>query len=158
MKLFQRPPGWRSDWRGVVVAVVWVVVASLVSKALSGVMSPTPIMPFYGAVVLSLWFGGVAGGLTATVLSILALGGLVSAAPGVWALTATDTPRIVTFIVLAILLSLISLGREVTVIGPKRLVRRIADLAYSLVMTYSAANSDDLVVHLEAGEPAADPG
>lgn len=112
MKLFQRPPRWRNDWRGVVVAVVWVVVASLVSKALSGVMTPTPIMPFYGAVVLSLWFGGVAGGLTATALSVIALGALVTASPGVWAFTATDIPRIATFIILAILLTVVSLGRD----------------------------------------------
>ena len=53
---------------------------------------------------------------------------------------------------------LFSLGTEVTVIGPKELVKRIADLAYALVMRHSAANSDDLVVHLGAGEPNADPG
>ena len=53
---------------------------------------------------------------------------------------------------------LFSLGTDVTVIGPQELVKRIADLAYALVMRHSAANSDDLVVHLEAGETAADPG
>jgi len=53
---------------------------------------------------------------------------------------------------------LFSLGTEVTVIGPQELVKRIADLAYTLVMRHSAANSDDLVVHLGAGETAADPG
>ena len=36
--------------------------------------------------------------------------------------------------------------------------KRIADLAYALVMRHSAANSDDLVVHLEVGETVADPG
>lgn len=51
---------------------------------------------------------------------------------------------------------LISLGPEVTVIGPKALVSRIARIAYSLVTTYSATSSDDLVVHLEAGEPVID--
>ena len=112
MSLFHRPSGWQNTWRGVVAAVVWVVVASLVSKALSGVMTPTPIMPFYGAVVFSLWFGGPAGGLTAIVLSVIALGGLVTASPGVWALTGTDIPRIVTFIILAIILTLVSMGRD----------------------------------------------
>ena len=112
MNLFQRRPGWRNTWRGVVIAVVWVVVACLVSKALSGVMSPTPIMPYYGAVALSLWYGGVLGAVTATLLSIVAFGGLVVATPGVWGLTPDDIPRITTFVLLSVLVTAISMGRD----------------------------------------------
>lgn len=112
MRLFQRPPGWRNDWRGVAAALVWVAVATLASAALSDLMSAAPLMPYYGAVALSLWFGGVAGSITATLLSIIAYGGLLAAGPGVWGLTDDDLPRIATFVLLAGLITLISLGRD----------------------------------------------
>jgi PAS domain S-box-containing protein len=112
MKPFQRSPGWRNDWRSVVAAVVWVAVATLASAALTDVMSAAPIMPYYGAVALSLWFGGIIGAIAATILSIVAFGGLVAAAPGVWGLTGNDLPRIATFVLLSVLVTLISLGRD----------------------------------------------
>ena len=112
MTLLQRPSGRRADWRAIAVAVAWVVIASLVSKALSGIMHPAPIMPYYGAVALSLWYGGVAGAVVATILSIAAFGGLVVAGPGVWGLTVDDVPRIATFVLLSVLVTAISMGRD----------------------------------------------
>ncbi len=111
MSLFQRRPVWRNDWRGVVAAVVWVAIACLISEALSDVMSAPPLMPYYGAVALSLWFGGVTGAVTATILSIVAFGSLVSG-PGVWGLTDDDIPRLATFVLLSVLVILISMGRD----------------------------------------------
>ena len=112
MSLFQRPPGWRNDWRGLAAAIVWVAVATLACEGLATVMSAPPLMPYYGAVALSLWFGGVLGGVTATLLSILAFGLLVQAAPGTWTLTENDFPRIGTFVLLSALVTIISLGRD----------------------------------------------
>lgn len=112
MSLFHRPAGWRNDWRSVVVAIVWVALASLISRALAGVMDAPPIMPYYGAVALSLWYGGVIGAVTATILSIVVYGGLVVAGPGVWGLAADDFPRLATFVLLAILVTAISVSRD----------------------------------------------
>ncbi|MFN8677446.1 MAG: PAS domain S-box protein [Thermomicrobiales bacterium] len=112
MTLFQRPPGWRNDWRGIASAIMWVAVATLASAALSEVMNTAPIMPYYGAVALSLWFGGAIGAITATILSIIVFGGVVASTPGAWGLTGNDLPRIATFVLLSVLVILISLGRD----------------------------------------------
>lgn len=112
MTFFTGPPGQRSGWRSLAVALVWVALACLVSEALAGVTGAPPIMPYYGAVALSLWLGGITGALFATLLSIVAFGGLVVAEPGVWGLTSDDIPRVATFILLSGLVSALSLGRD----------------------------------------------
>ncbi|MFT4037249.1 MAG: PAS domain-containing protein, partial [Thermomicrobiales bacterium] len=102
----------RGGWRAIVAAFVWVGLACVVSRLLTGVMEAPPIMPYYGAVALSLWFGGVVTALLATLLSVIAFGGLVAGEPGSWALTSEDVPRVITFVLLAVLVTLLSLGRD----------------------------------------------
>ncbi|MCA9877993.1 MAG: PAS domain S-box protein [Thermomicrobiales bacterium] len=112
MTVFAGWPDRRSGWRSLAAALVWVTLACLVSKAVAGVTGAPPIMPYYGAVALSLWLGGISGAVAATLLSIIAFGGLVVGEPGVWGLTSDDIPRVATFVLLSGLVSALSLGRD----------------------------------------------
>ncbi|MGH2618893.1 MAG: hypothetical protein ACRDJC_27000, partial [Thermomicrobiales bacterium] len=58
----------RPAWRRYGVAVVLVVLAIAVTRAVQPWLSPTSLAPFYGAVALTAWYSGLRPALLAILL------------------------------------------------------------------------------------------
>ena len=104
--------GRQPAWRGFGAAVLIVLLACPLSALMGQWFSAPPLVPYYAAIALVVWYGGIAPALVATALSILAYGFLVAGPFGQWSLTANDWPRSVSFVLFAILVSLLSLSRD----------------------------------------------
>ena len=63
----------RTAWLRYGAAIILVVLASALSVALRQWLWPTPLAPFFVAVVLAIWYGGLGPGLTSIILSLLAI-------------------------------------------------------------------------------------
>ncbi len=99
-------------WLRMGVAIFLVIIGCLLSNILEPWFSMAPLAPLYGVVAVSLWYGGIASGILATVLSVLAYGLFVRAPVGAWSYGRDDIPRIASFLIFALLLSLLSLSRD----------------------------------------------
>lgn len=58
-------------WRNLGVAMLLVILACLLSNAMEPWFTSAPLVPFYGAVALSVWYGGVSAAVVATLLSFV---------------------------------------------------------------------------------------
>jgi PAS domain S-box-containing protein len=102
----------RPAWLRYGAAILLVVLASGCAVALRQWLWPTPLAPFYGAVVLAVWFGGLGPGLTAIVLSLFAIPIWVFQPIGVWSLDRSDLSGLGTFAVVSLLITGLSAGRD----------------------------------------------
>jgi PAS domain S-box-containing protein len=102
----------QSPWRQFGAALLFVLLACPISVAMDRWFGTPPLVPFYGAVALAVWYGGIAPALTATALSVIAYGFIVVGSFGQWSLHAGDTPRIVAFVLFSVLLSVLSVSRD----------------------------------------------
>ncbi len=102
------PPAWRRS----AVAVVSVAAAALLSALLHPWLTAAPLAPFFAAVALAAWAGGVGPALAAILLA-LPLISLVALDPlGAWSLSAADQTAMVIFVLVAALLVGLSASRD----------------------------------------------
>jgi len=94
------------------VAVLLVLLAAPLSAGLTEWFTVPPLVPFYGAVALAVWYGGLVPGLAATALSVVVYGLFVLEPRGQWVLVEDDASRITAFVLLGLLLSFLGLGRD----------------------------------------------
>lgn len=104
----------RPEWRRFSVTLLLVLLACLLSLVMERWFSTPPLLPYYGAVALAVWYGGLIPALVAAGLSIVAYSVFVLPPHGQWSLTADDTPRTVAFLLFSLFLSLLSLSRDRT--------------------------------------------
>jgi C4-dicarboxylate-specific signal transduction histidine kinase len=96
----------------------FVLAAALVAAALEGVLLTAPYMPypfltlFIAAVMIAIWFGGLAPGLFAVVLSSAAVGYFFMVPAGAFSIYAEDLPYFVAFIIFALLAAWLSSTRR----------------------------------------------
>lgn len=102
----------RPAWHRIGVTVLLVAVAALLSHELRSWFSAAPLAPFYGAVALAAWYAGLWPALLATSLSVICYGLIAVEPDGRWSLTTADAPRVVTFLIIALLLAALSLSRD----------------------------------------------
>lgn len=91
-----------------VVALGSVGLALLLSLLLSPLITPNPFLLFFGAVALSARFGGLRGSLSATALAVVCVGVFLIPPYGTLAITLTDLARLLGFVLVAGLISLLS--------------------------------------------------
>ncbi len=102
----------RSVVRRFGLAVLLVLLAAPLSIGLTAWFTVPPLAPFYGAVALAVWYGGLVPGLAATSLSVVIYGLFVLQPRGQWVLVEDDASRIIAFVLLGLLLSFLGLGRD----------------------------------------------
>ena len=105
-------PGLR--WRGPLVSVGAVVAAFLLRWFLRPVLGPTeaPLQIFFLAVFVSAWAGGLFTGLVASLLSVVV--SYVAFFPhpdGLFSLSTADVLRVVVFLIIGVVLSVMSESR-----------------------------------------------
>ena len=124
--------GSQPAWRGFGAAVLVVLLACPLSALMGHWFSAPPLVPYYAAIALVVWYGGIAPALLAMVLSIVAHGFFVAGPFGQWSLTANDWPRIVAFVLFSILVSILSVSRdraEAALRGSERRFRAMVETA-----------------------------
>lgn len=122
----------RPAWRQLGGALLLVAVGCLLSIGGEPWFSEAPLAPFYGVVAASVWYGGIVGGLAATALSLIAYSVIVLPPLGSWSLTHNDIPRIVSFLIFALLISLLGISRdraEAELRGSERRLRTMLETA-----------------------------
>src|SRR5918993_1944813 len=102
----------RSAWLRYGAAILLVVLASGLAVALRQWLGPTLFAPFYGAIVLAVWYGRLGPGLTAISLSLLAIPVWVYQPIGGWSLNSSDLSGLVTFAVVSLLITGLSVSRD----------------------------------------------
>lgn len=102
----------RPTWQRIGVTVLLVALACLLSYQLRPWFDAAPLAPFYGAVSVAAWYAGFWPALLTTFLSVIGYGLTMALPDGQWSLTTADTPRIVTFIIISLLLAALSLSRD----------------------------------------------
>ena len=102
----------RPAWLRNGAAIVLVVLASGLAVALRQWLWPTLLAPYYGAILLAVWYGGLGSGLTAVGLSLLAIPIWVFQPIGVWSLNWSDLSGQVAFAVVSLLITGLSVSRD----------------------------------------------
>ncbi|HEU0116117.1 MAG TPA: DUF4118 domain-containing protein, partial [Thermomicrobiales bacterium] len=88
-------------WRGYGVAVLVVAVAALLSALLRPWLTPTPLAPFFAAVALAAWVGGVGPAIAAIVLAVPLIRFVALAPPGASSLSASVLTTLGVFVLVA---------------------------------------------------------
>lgn len=112
MSLILQERNARSMVRRYGVALLLVLLAAPLSIGLAGWFAVPSLAPFYGAVALAVWYGGLVPGLVATAVSVVVYGLFVLQPRGQWVLAQDDAARIIAFVLLGLLLSFLGLGRD----------------------------------------------
>jgi PAS domain S-box-containing protein len=102
----------RPGWLRYGTAVVLVVLASTLAVALRQWLWPTLLAPYYGAIVLAAWYGGLGPGLVSTGLALLAIPIWVFQPIGIWSLSGSDVSGLITFAVVSLLVTGLSARRD----------------------------------------------
>ena len=102
----------RPAWLRYGAAIVLVALATGLAVTLRQWLWPTLLAPFYGAILLAVWYGGLGPGLTTTGLSLLALPIWVFQPIGVWSLNRSDLSGLVAFAVVSLLITGLSASRD----------------------------------------------
>ena len=102
----------RPIWQRIGVAALVVLLGLLLSILIQPWYSFPPLAPFYGAVAVAVWYGGLVGGMVSTVLSIVAFGLLNVPSGGSWLLTEADLPRVITFLAFSVLVIILGSSRD----------------------------------------------
>src|SRR5215212_10416967 len=102
----------RPAWLRYGAAILLVVLASVLTDALQQWLWPTPLAGFYAAIVLAVWFGGLGPTLVALVLSLPAIAVWAFQPPTVWSLGWSEISRLLTFVIVSLLITALSVSRE----------------------------------------------
>ena len=102
----------RPAWLRYGVAVALVAVAVAITIALQPWLSPTPLAPFYGAVVLAAWFSGLRPALLTIGLSTVAIALWAFWPFGMWVLGWSEASRLTTFVIVSVLIVALSASRD----------------------------------------------
>jgi len=153
--------GWLRDekrprlaWRRYGAAVVVVLLASLLSIALHPWLEPAPLAPFYAAVALSAWYGGVGPAVITIALSLAPIT-LVALEPvGVWRISAAEASGLVIFVLVSALLVLLSASRDRAEAAAERARARAEALAEATRALTEAGLDRDAVLAAIAHQAA----
>lgn len=153
--------GWLRDekrprlaWRRYGAAVVVVLLASLLSIALHPWLEPAPLAPFYAAVALSAWYGGVGPAVITIALSLAPIT-LVALEPvGVWRISAAEASGLVIFVLVSALLVLLSASRDRAEAAAERARARAETLAEATRALTEAGLDRDAVLAAIAHQAA----
>lgn len=102
----------RPGWLRYGTAFVLVVLASALAVALRQWLWPTLLAPYYGAVVLAVWYGGLGPGLASIGLSLLAIPIWVLQPVGIWSIGWSDLSGLITFAAVSLLVTGLSARRD----------------------------------------------
>ncbi|MCC7023436.1 MAG: PAS domain S-box protein [Thermomicrobiales bacterium] len=102
----------RPLWRNLGVAMLLVILACLLSNAMEPWFTSAPLVPFYGAVALSVWYGGVSAAVVATLLSFVGYRLFVIGPVGDWTIAPDEAARWVSFVIFTLLLTALSVSRD----------------------------------------------
>jgi PAS domain S-box-containing protein len=102
----------RPTWRNLGAAVLLVILACVLSNAMEPWFTAAPLVPFYGAVALSVWYGGVSAAVVATFLSFAGYRLFVVGPVGDWTLAPDEAARWISFVIFAVLLTALSVSRD----------------------------------------------
>jgi PAS domain S-box-containing protein len=99
-------------WRRYGAAVLLVALATLINLAFHRWLIPSPLAPFFGAVALAAWYGGLASAVATIGLSVLAI--IIWEIPpiGVWSAAWSDLDLLLTFVVVSVLITALSASRD----------------------------------------------
>ena len=153
--------GWLRDekrprlaWCRYGAAVVVVLLASLLSIALHPWLEPAPLAPFYAAVALSAWYGGVGPAAITMALSLAPIT-LVALEPvGVWRISAAEASGLVIFVLVSALLVLLSASRDRAEAAAERARARAEALAEATRSLTEAGLDRDAVLPAIAHQAA----
>ena len=135
-------------------AVVVVLLASLLSIALHPWLEPAPLAPFYAAVALSAWYGGVGPAVITIALSLAPIT-LVALEPvGVWRISAAEASGLVIFVLVSALLVLLSASRDRAEAAAERARARAETLAEATRALTEAGLDRDAVLAAIAHQAA----
>jgi PAS domain S-box-containing protein len=102
----------RPDWRRYGAAVALVAVATALAIVLRPWLAATPHAPFYAAIALAAWYGGLGPSLLAIALSLIAISIWVSPPIGMLSLDPESLSRLGAFLVVSGLIAAVSAGRD----------------------------------------------
>ena len=102
----------RPVWLRYGTAFVLVVLASALAVALRQWLWPTLLAPYYGAVVLAVWYGGLGPGLTSIGLSLLAIPIWVLQPIGIWSIRWSDLSGLIIFAAVSLLVTGLTTSRD----------------------------------------------
>lgn len=102
----------RTTWRNLGAAVLLVVLACILSNAMEPWFTSAPLVPFYAAVALSVWYGGVSAAVVATILSVVGYRLVVVGPVGDWTFAPDEAARWISFVIFAVLLTALSVSRD----------------------------------------------
>ena len=105
-------PTERPAWVRYGAAFALVVLASALAVALRQWLGPTLLAPYYAAVVLAVWYGGVGPGLTSIGLSLLAIPVWVLQPVGVWSMRWSDLSGLIVFAAVSLLVTGLTTSRD----------------------------------------------
>ena len=102
----------RAAWRQYGAAFFAVALAGAATIALQAWLSPTPLAPFFSAVALAAWYGGLGPALLAIALSVPTIAIWALPPDGILKITWIDVEILGTFIVASLLISALSASRD----------------------------------------------
>ncbi|MDQ3225608.1 MAG: PAS domain S-box protein [Chloroflexota bacterium] len=102
----------RATWQRYGVAIALVLLASLLTLVLSPRLTIPPFAPFYGAVALTAWYGGLGPALLATALSLLGISLFALEPIRGWSTSPDDLIRLFSFLAVSALLAGLSASRD----------------------------------------------
>ncbi|MDF3018461.1 MAG: multi-sensor signal transduction histidine kinase [Thermomicrobiales bacterium] len=102
----------RPAWLRYGTAFVLVVLASALAVTLRQWLWPTLLAPYYGAVALAVWYGGLGPGLTSIGFSLLAIPIWVLQPVGTWSIGWSDLSGLFIFAAVSLLVTALTAGRD----------------------------------------------
>ena len=102
----------RPDWQRYGAAVLLVVAAAVLAVALRPWLAATSHAPFYAAVALAAWYGGLGSSIVAIILSLVALNVWVYPPVGAPSLDVHILTRLVTFLIVSGLIVAVTASRD----------------------------------------------
>jgi PAS domain S-box-containing protein len=122
----------RPAWIRYGAAALLVVLATVLTVAFQSWLAPTPLAPFFAAVAIAAWFGGFGPAVAAIVLSVPAIAVWALPPYGIFGNPADVFARLLTFVVVAVVISALSASRdraEAALRGSERRFRTILETA-----------------------------
>ncbi len=122
----------RPAWLRYGAAMLLVALASVSTNALQQWLWPTPLAAFYIVIVLAVWYGGLGPALLALGLSLPAIAVWAFQPVTVWSLGWSEVSRLLTFVIVSLLITALSVSRdraEDALRGSERRFRTILETA-----------------------------
>jgi PAS domain S-box-containing protein len=102
----------RPAWLRYGAAILLVVLASVLTDALQPWLWPTPLAAFYAAIVLAVWYGGIGPAIVVIGLSLPAIAVWAFEPPTIWSLGWSEVSRLITFVIIASLITALAVSRN----------------------------------------------